>query len=87
MRVCAGAFTNQMQKGFEEPRLLIVADPRTDANAVKEACYMNIPVIAFCDTDSDLSVSEFVQKRVGRGWLGLALLAACALQSGRGHTC
>ncbi len=26
----AGAFTNQIQKGFEEPRLLIVTDPRTD---------------------------------------------------------
>ncbi|KDD76664.1 ribosomal protein S2, partial [Helicosporidium sp. ATCC 50920] len=49
-----GAFTNQMQKGFEEPRLLIVTDPRTDAQAIREASYMNIPVIAFCDTDSDL---------------------------------
>jgi small subunit ribosomal protein SAe len=49
-----GAFTNQMQKGFEEPRLLIVGDPRTDHQAIREAGYMNIPVIAFCDTDSDL---------------------------------
>jgi small subunit ribosomal protein SAe len=50
-----GAFTNQLQKGFEEPRLLIVTDPRTDHQAIKEASYMNIPVIAFCDTDSDLA--------------------------------
>lgn len=49
-----GAFTNQIQKGFEEPRLLIVTDPRTDHQSIKEAAYMNIPVIAFCDTDSDL---------------------------------
>lgn len=49
-----GAFTNQLQKGFEEPRLLIVTDPRTDHQAIREAGYMNIPVIAFCDTDSDL---------------------------------
>jgi small subunit ribosomal protein SAe len=49
-----GAFTNQMQKGFEEPRLLIVTDPRTDHQAIREAGYMNIPVIAFCDTDSNL---------------------------------
>lgn len=53
----AGAFTNQIQKGFEEPRLLIVTDPRTDHQSIKEAAYMNIPVIAFCDTDSDLQVS------------------------------
>lgn len=49
-----GAFTNQLLKGFEEPRLLIVTDPRTDHQAIREAGYMNIPVIAFCDTDSDL---------------------------------
>jgi small subunit ribosomal protein SAe len=49
-----GAFTNQLQKGFEEPRLLIITDPRTDHQAIREAGYMNIPVIAFCDTDSDL---------------------------------
>lgn len=60
---CAGAFTNQIQKGFEEPRLLIVTDPRTDHQSIKEAAYMNIPVIAFCDTDSDLAVR----------WLGLIL--------------
>ena len=53
----AGAFTNQIQKGFEEPRLLIVTDPRTDHQSIKEAAYMNIPVIAICDTDSDLAVS------------------------------
>lgn len=52
--LCVGAFTNQLQKGFEEPRLVIVTDPRTDHQAIKEAAYMNIPVIAFCDTDSDL---------------------------------
>lgn len=56
----AGAFTNQIQKGFEEPRLLIVTDPRTDHQSIKEAAYMNIPVIAFCDTDSDLNVSARV---------------------------
>jgi small subunit ribosomal protein SAe len=32
--------------------LIIVTDPRTDAQAIKEASYVNIPVIALCDTDS-----------------------------------
>ncbi|GBF94441.1 40S ribosomal protein SA [Raphidocelis subcapitata] len=49
-----GTFTNQIQKHFEEPRLLIVTDPRTDHQPVKESSYMNIPTIAFCDTDSSL---------------------------------
>lgn len=62
----AGAFTNQIQKGFEEPRLLIVTDPRTDHQSIKEAAYMNIPVIAFCDTDSDLQVRPLC-RRQGQG--------------------
>jgi small subunit ribosomal protein SAe len=49
-----GLLTNQIQKKFMQPRLLIVTDPRTDLQAVKEASYVNIPVIAFCDTDSPL---------------------------------
>lgn len=55
LSIPAGSFTNQLQKGFEEPRLLLVTDPRTDHQAIKEAGYMNIPVIAFCDTDSDVT--------------------------------
>jgi small subunit ribosomal protein SAe len=50
-----GTFTNQIQKQFEEPRLLVLTDPRTDHQPIKEASYMNVPTIAFCDTDSTLT--------------------------------
>ena len=49
-----GQLTNQLERKFVEPRLLIVTDPRVDAQPVKEASYANIPTIAFCDTDSPL---------------------------------
>lgn len=49
-----GQLTNQIQKKFQEPRLLVVTDPRTDAQAITEASYCNLPTIAFCDTDSPL---------------------------------
>uniref|UniRef100_A0A182IVV1 Small ribosomal subunit protein uS2 n=1 Tax=Anopheles atroparvus TaxID=41427 RepID=A0A182IVV1_ANOAO len=53
-RFTPGAFTNQVQTTFREPRLLIVTDPLTDHQPVTEASYVNIPVIAFCNTDSPL---------------------------------
>jgi len=49
-----GTFTNQIQKAYREPRLLVITDPRTDHQPIREASYVNIPVIAFCNTDSPL---------------------------------
>uniref|UniRef100_U5EY45 Small ribosomal subunit protein uS2 n=1 Tax=Corethrella appendiculata TaxID=1370023 RepID=U5EY45_9DIPT len=53
-RFTPGAFTNQIQPDFREPRLLVVTDPSTDHQPIIEASYVNIPVIAFCNTDSPL---------------------------------
>jgi len=53
-RFTPGAFTNQIQAAFREPRLLIVTDPRLDHQPISEASYVNIPVIGFCNTDSPL---------------------------------
>jgi small subunit ribosomal protein SAe len=53
-RYTPGTFTNQVQKKFLEPRLLVATDPRVDHQPIREASFANIPVIAFCDTDSPL---------------------------------
>ncbi|KAI7820539.1 ribosomal protein S2, flavodoxin-like domain-containing protein [Gamsiella multidivaricata] len=53
-RFTPGTFTNYITRAFKEPRLIIVTDPLTDHQAIKEASYVNIPVIAFADTESPL---------------------------------
>lgn len=53
-RYTPGTFTNQIQKAFQEPRLLVVTDPIVDHQPVTEASYVNLPVIAFTNTDSPL---------------------------------
>jgi len=51
-RYTPGTLTNQIQEKFVEPRLLIITDPRTDSGPLKDSSYVNIPTIAFCDTES-----------------------------------
>jgi len=51
-RFTPGTFTNQIQEKFVEPRLLIVTDPRADHQAITESSYVNLPTIAFCNTDA-----------------------------------
>jgi len=53
-RFSPGSFTNHSQAGFREPRLIIVTDPAVDHQAIREASYVNIPVVALCDADSPI---------------------------------
>merc|ERR1711911_497781 len=57
-RWTAGTLTNQLTKQYLEPQLIIIADPMQDIQAIKETKYSNVPVIALCNTDTDLKLVD-----------------------------
>jgi len=59
-RFVPGTFTNQIQRAFCEPRILLVNDPRHDIQAISEASYVNIPVVALCNSDTPLKNVDVV---------------------------
>ena len=49
-----GSFTNPQSENFIEPEIVLVTDPETDAQAIREAAQTNKEVIAIADSENKL---------------------------------
>lgn len=59
-RYPAGLITNPKLENFFEPKVVIVADPWLDRNALLDAVTVRVPVIALCDTNNPTEYVDFI---------------------------
>lgn len=73
-RFTPGSFTNQIQRAFKEPRLIIITDPIADHQPITEASYVNIPIISFCNSDNPLRCIDIAIPCNNRGPASIGLM-------------
>ena len=73
-RFIPGTLTNPRLEYYVEPDLLVITDPRADAQAIDEAAEMGIPVVALADTDNKIEFIDLIIPANNKGRKSLALL-------------
>ncbi len=73
-RFIPGTLTNPEYRDFAEPDVVVVTDPIGDAQAVKEAVDVGVPVIAMCDTNNMTMHVDIVIPTNNKGRRALALI-------------
>lgn len=73
-RFIPGMLSNPLYAGRIEPSVVIVSDPKADAQAVKEAGAIGIPVIALCSTDNEFIGVDLVIPTNNKGRRALAVV-------------
>ncbi|OPY16752.1 MAG: 30S ribosomal protein S2 [Methanomethylovorans sp. PtaU1.Bin073] len=73
-RFIPGTLTNPTVEAFFEPDVIIVTDPAGDAQVIKEAVNIGIPVVALCDTNNMTSNVDMVIPTNNKGRKALSLI-------------
>lgn len=71
-RFIPGTLTNPGSKHFIEPSVLVVTDPMTDDQALKEGVSVGIPTVALCDANNSTSNIDLIIPTNNKGRKALA---------------
>jgi small subunit ribosomal protein S2 len=73
-RFIPGQLSNPQYSSRIDPEIILVCDPRADAQAVKEASKVGIPIVALCSTDNEFSGVDLVIPTNNKGRRALAVV-------------
>ncbi|MEM3422407.1 MAG: 30S ribosomal protein S2 [Candidatus Bilamarchaeaceae archaeon] len=73
-RFVPGTTTNLSSKQFQEPKLILVCDPKGEREAIMESAKNGVPIIALCDTDNETKFVDLIIPINNKGRRSLALL-------------
>ena len=73
-RFIPGQLSNPLYTNRIDPEVIVVSDPRADAQAVKEASTVGIPIVALCSTDNEFAGVDLVIPTNNKGRRALAVV-------------
>jgi len=73
-RFMPGTLTNPNTSQFMEPELIVLTDPAGDAQAMREALNIGIPIIALADTNNETRNVDVIIPTNNKGRRSLALV-------------
>ena len=73
-RFIPGQLSNPQYSNRIDPEVIVVTDPRADAQAVKEASKVGIPIVALCSTDNEFVGVDLVIPTNNKGRRALAVV-------------
>ena len=73
-RFIPGLLSNPLYPNRVDPEVIVVSDPRADAQGVKEASNEGIPIVALCSTDNEFTGIDLVIPTNNKGRRALAVV-------------
>lgn len=73
-RYIPGTLTNPRLSRYAEPDVVVVTDPVSDSQVIREAVQVSLPVVALCDTNNMTSMVDVVIPTNNKGRKALSMI-------------